>query len=586
MNKTIEGRLFFTKQISGGNNAKTKRFLKGFMARTVNSIGRTVSYTSTKAYGALFLSFGLMTLFLNLGKYYILDNPTVESSSLVIGAIFAFLGIPLMFFDKPMCIATQDFFVTDYLLYDFFFIKKLHKLQNPPSIPVVLAVFIGFIPAFLGFVIPITYVLIGILVATVFFMSFTSPEFSLILTILILPYTSFIPYNDYILAAMSLVVFVSYIFRVILGKRVFYFDIYSILVLIFAVFFAVSGFLGYGDDSFKNTVIFLLLILSYYPANSLIVNRRLADAAVKAIVFSSLPISVYVIVRSAIDFVKSGLDGVFKFYYGSSFGGEGYFLVGAYLLISAIFTMMFFLQKKQRIKKSFYAVFFALNILAIAFSSQIGAVISAIFGIILALFLFSKRISSNFFFPISLIPYFIPLIPGRYLESVSEFLRIEPSINATVEKISQNLSVFLANFFIGVGIGQDSFDAFMGTGGSTADNLFLGIGTSVGVFALAAFFVLLAVNYLHAAMHRVYVKNSSMNIVGIMSTLALSSLIMYGAFGNLFNRIELFYIFFIIFAISTTSLRDAKQEYVDRVGYYDDLRSSEASSIDINLQVR
>ena len=583
MNKTIEGRLFFNKQISGGNNAKTKRFLKGFTARTVNSIGRTIAYTSTKAYGALSLSFGLMTLFLNLGKYYMLDNPTVESSYLVIGAIFAFLGIPLMFFDKPICIAAQDFLVSDYLLYDFFFIKRLHKLQNPPSIPVVLAVFIGFIPAFLGFIIPITYVLVGILVATVFFISFTSPEFPLLLTVLILPYTSFIPYNDYVLAGMSFVVFASYIFRVVLGKRVFYFDIYSILVFIFALFFAVGGFLGYGDESVKNTVIFLLLILSYYPANSLIVNRRLADAAVKGIVFSSLPISVYVIVRFLINLVKNGLDGAFKFYYGSSFGGEGYFLVGAYLLISAIFTMMFFLQKKQRIKKGFYAVFFALNILAIAFSSQIGAVISAVFGIILAMFLLSKRISSKFFFPISLLPYFIPLIPEAYLQSVSEFLRIEPSVSVTVEKLSQNLSVFLANLFIGVGIGQDSFDSFMGTSAPTADNLFLGIGTSVGVFALAVFFILLAVNYLHTVMYKVYVKNSSMNIVSVMSTLALSSLIMYGAFGNLFNRIELFYIFFVIFAISTASLRDAKQEYVDRVGYYDDLRSSETSIIDINL---
>lgn len=583
MEKRERLNLFYSREISGGGNAGTKRFLRSFFVKILGSAGKAVSYTSTKSYGAFSLSFGVLTLLLNFGGYYFAKNPSIEPTHLIIGAIFALIGIPLIFLDRPLCIAVQDFALTDYLFFEFFSVKRMHRLKNPPSIPILLAIFMGFIPAILGFVFPLKYVLMGIGALAVFSISFVSPEFPLILTLLALPYIRFIPYSEYIFTAMSVLSFLSFAIRVLIGKRIYHMDIYSALIFLFGAFMALGGFMGYADASSKSTWIYLALLLSYFPASSLIVNRRLADAAIKSIVFSSLPVSIFVVIRAVVSIIKGGFNSLFPIYYGDSFGGEESFLLGAYLLVSAIFTLMFSLQKKEAAKKTFYAIFCALNLLGIVFSSQLGAAISTVLCVLLAIFIFSKRISSHLIFPVALLPYFIPFIPNAYLDKVSQVLRIAPNISNTVGKLVENVSVFFANILIGVGIGDESYDVYVGVSGERVDNLLIGIGTSVGIFALLIFFGSLVIKFFHTAVYSSYVRHSSVNIVNGMCTIVLSALIMYGAFGNIFKYAELFYLFFVIFGITSATLRDAKKEYDDRIGYYDDGRSSESSAIDINV---
>ncbi len=569
---------FFNKEISGGANAKTKKFLRGYIARAFRSIGMRISYASTKSYGAFSLSFGLLTLLLHLGEYYFLEHHEIAGSSLIIGAAFAIFGIPLMFFDKPMCIAVQEFPLTDYILFEFFSIKRIHRISNPPKMPIFAAILLGTVPAVLGFFFSPVNILVILLFITVLALSFVSPEFCIILMFLCLPYANKLPYSHAILVVMSIIGFVSFVFRVILGKRVFHFDTYGVLILIFGLMVAIGGFLGYGEETKRNTWAFLATLLSYFPVSSLVVNRRIADASLKAIVFSTVPVSVYITVSRIFEVIKNGFGPV---YYGGDLGGKDLFITDAYLIVGALFSIMFAIEHRSKFKKTLYVVYFSLCMIAIFLSAQVSSILCILLCAFVTLFLFSKKISTAFVVPAVLLPYLIPLVPSVYLDKISAALGINPSISETVEKLGERLSVMMSNAVIGIGIGEESYSIVTGTSGPTANNLFFGIATAIGITGLMFFIAVMISKLVHTARYSPYVKNSSVHLANRMSTVAFFGLLIYGAFGNIFDDFELFFLFFAIFGISTATLRDAKKEYEDRVGYYDDARSSESSAIDI-----
>ena len=68
-----------------------------------------------------------------------------------------------------------------------------------------------------------------------------------------------------------------------------------------------------------------------------------------------------------------------------------------------------------------------------------------------------------------------------------------------------------------------------------------------------------------------------------MTALVTVALLIYGAFTNIFENAAVFYLFWAMFGICTSSLKTAKREYDDRLGYYGDLGSAESSAIDVSI---
>ena len=92
--------LFDAVEIKGLSAKSARAFSMGRFARMLRFISRLLAFTTSRIYGLMFLSFGVLTLFLHLGEYYFMDDPRVQVSSLVIGAVFAFLSIFLLFVVK------------------------------------------------------------------------------------------------------------------------------------------------------------------------------------------------------------------------------------------------------------------------------------------------------------------------------------------------------------------------------------------------------------------------------------------------------------------------------------------------------
>ena len=286
---TVNEKVFSARQISGIGIIRTKRLLQGKAAKFLNFIGRSLSYSSTRSYGSFLFSFGILSLLLNLGDYYFRVDGQVSLSVLIICATLVIAAIPFLIFDKPVCIALQDFRFTDYLFFEFFSIKRMRR-TNHVSIPPILALFIGCVPATVAFLTSMELVILIIFITLIVAISFTSPEFPLMLTIVALPYITLIPYDTAVLSALSLLTFLSYFMKVILGKRVFNFGIYDVVILLIGILAFVSGALSDYGMSLRDTGAFIALALAYCPISNLIVNRRLADSAINALIVSAIPI--------------------------------------------------------------------------------------------------------------------------------------------------------------------------------------------------------------------------------------------------------------------------------------------------------
>ena len=578
--KTNE-RLFSSVEISSIGTVGTLRLLRGGVARFFSFITRSLAYTSVRSYGCFFLSFGILSLLLNLGEYYFTAEPEVPLSALVISMALALLSAPLILFDSPMSIAVQNFSLTDKLFFEFFAIKRMRRNATHASISPLFAIFLGFIPAAVGFFVPLEWVLLIISVAVIVTVSFTSPEFPMILTLLVLPYLQIIESSVLILCLLSALTFISYALKVVVGKRVFNLDLYSVSILLIMALAFFSGLFGLGYDSHRNSLVFIALLFAYFPAANMIINRRLADCAMSAVIASAVPVSVISIIEFIVEHSKTpftppaySTPGISAFFVSPT-------ALLAFMLVSATFTLGFAIQKSKRAERIFYIlIFFLENAVCILVAPPFGW-IAAILGFVAYHIIRSRRIPVGITAFIVVLAHLVFLIPGSVLSSVTDYLGVS-SLSDKLAEFKEALRIFSDNSFFGVGIGENSYIA-AGADASGVSNTLLSIAVQEGVFVLVLFLILLLMRFRHFSYYRKYVRTSPMRIAGEFTLLSLVVLLTLGAFENIFADESVLYLFFAVFGICASALREAKREYDNRLAYYGDSRSSKSSELDVGI---
>lgn len=578
-------KVFSTKEISGIGAAKV---LKGKLARALNFLGRSFAYSSTRSYGCFLLSFGLFSVFLNLGEYYFADEPEI-AIPLAIGVALAVLSVPLLIFDKPMCISLQDFSLTDYLLFEFFSIKRMHRNVTHVSISPLLAIFLGFIPAIVGFFVSIQWVILALLIIVVAVVAFTTPEFSMILTLLALPYIPFFPSpkEEIILVSLLLVTLLSFVIKVAIGKRVYNLDIYDVLIALMILFIFIGGIAGYGDDSFKNSLVKIVLLLGYFPAANLITNRRLADCAINAVIISAVPITALAIFEFFLG--EPGFLPVVSYVppYELSKNVSVFFssssVLAAFLLVSSLLTLSFFIQKKNKYKKAFYLAVFVIELFALGLVMQPAAWLAIILVALAYFIISSRKIPTDLLLWFIILPHLLLLLPTKVLDAVAKFLGIFPLYSQKLNSYKEALSVFLDNTFLGVGIGKESYLDASGGAAPTFNNI-LGMATELGIVVLALFLVAVILRLRHISYYRTYVRTSHVRVADDTTALVMLALLIFGIDAYIFADTTVFYLFWVMFGVCTSTLRTAKKEYDDRLSYYGDSRSAESSVIDVQIQ--
>lgn len=573
-------RAFFSREFSGSITQRMKRILSNRFFRFTRAASYLISHISTRAYGAALICFGLLGTvmhFLGLGADGNIANP-------IIGILCSLLAIPFLLADKPLPIFLQDFRPTEYIFFEFFCMKRHSVMESEKPFPIPLAIIIGFVPALLSSVIPFWQIALIIGIVICVYIGIESPEFIFLISLFFLPYLRFIPSYDIVLSAALVLAVISFAIKVMHGKRVLYFEQYDICLGAMLLFVLISGVFIKGVESFSGSVRMIILACGYMLAGNIITNRRLAERSANSIIISGAAASlisaiqfVVVMTQTSGEITNESLSHILS-------RGDG---VAVFLMVSTVFSIGIATQSAGQ-RGALYIISAVLCIVGLVISGEFFALTSLIIGIVAYAIIKSNKLPWLFIPTLLVLSVLLLLLPLDVLDFVFNY---SPSIVSAEELFKLwegSMKAFANNMLVGIGIGKESFVAEMNAlgifGYHDSSNLFIELGLEAGMFALICFILMLITRLKHRSLNYQYTRSSQMGMMSNLSGVCLFGLLAFGMINYIWSEPSAYYLFWCIFGIGSASLRVAKNDYNDRVVYYEESSDFDSSVIDVEIE--
>ena len=570
---------FFTREISGSFTQGMKQLHSRRLFRISHAISELISHISTRLYGTMLLCFGLLSSLI----YFLGISADGGITTPVLGILLAGLSIPFLLTDKPLPVFLQDFRPTDYIFFEFFCMKRHSTMESVKTFPIAVAIVIGAIPALLSVFIPMWQVTLAIAILICIYIGMASPEFIFLSSLLCLPYIRFIPYSEIVFSLAILLALVSFVRKVIYGRRVLYIEQYDILIGIMLLFILISGIFVKGVESFGGSIKMIIFALGYILAGNIITNRRLAELSANSVIISGVAaslISIGQVISTLVRLGSSADQDSFNFVLARQDG------VAVSLMVSMVFAVgMIGVARGGRRALAIISSFLCLTSLVI--SGELLAITSLIIAIGAFVIIRHNKLP-GVFLPLLLgVSVAVLLLPDSFLNIVFASSPSVISAEDLFELWNKSLQVMSHHLAIGIGIGSESFGQEMAAvgvvGHPDSSNLFIELGLEAGILAPMCLIILLITRMKHRSMQYLYVRNSQIERISILSGACLFSLLAFGMVNYIWSDASACYLFWCIFGIGSASLRVAKRDYDDRVIYYEESSAQDSSVIDIEI---
>ena len=570
---------FFTREISGSFTQGMKHLHSRRLLRLSHAISELISHISTRIYGTMLLCFALLSSLI----YFLGISADGSIATPIIGILLAGISIPFLLTDKPLPIFLQDFGPTDYIFFEFFCMKRHSTVEKTKSFPVAVAIVAGVLPALVTVFIPMWQVTLAIIILICIYIGMASPEFIFLSSLLCLPYIRFIPYSEIVFSLAILLALISFARKVAYGRRVLYIEQYDILMGIMLLFILISGIFVKGLESFVGSIKMIVFAMGYILAGNIITNRRLAELSANSIIISGVAASLVSIGQVIATLVKLGAsinqDSV-NFVLARQEG------VAVSLMASLVFAIGMIGDTKG-VKRALAVISALVCFIALFISGEIMAITSLIIAVG-AFFVMRHNKLPGLFLPILLaISVAVLLLPDSFLNIIFASSPSVISAEDLFELWHKSLQVMSHHLAIGIGIGSESFGQEMAAvgvvGHPNSSNLFIELGLEAGILAPLCLIILLITRVNHRSMQYLYVRNSQIEKISILSGACLFSLLAFGMVNYIWSDASACYLFWCIFGIGSASLRVAKRDYDDRVIYYEESSAQDSSVIDIEI---
>ncbi len=443
-----------------------KRISRGFENST---IAKAFSYfadvllgASVKAYGAFLFSFGAYTLLTYFMQAFVFDAAVAESTPLFAGAALC-AAIPLLVSSQTLGVAIESGFLFGKSITDVFGARAnrpgAEKARSVRfGLPVLCGVVCG---AATYFVSPAKIVLSLFAAIAVWFVA-CCPEAGVVLLIFCVPFVSLAEAPSFVLGLMVAVTALSYLFKLIRGKRVFKFGIAELGVLAFLLLTLSGGITANGKADLYPALMHCAMISACFLAVNLIRTKKQLLACLRALVVSAAITSGAGILQYMAGQATSGmLDG--SLFGGISGRADAFFgnpNVLAFYLIAAFPSVLALLFiKGKRKTRAFAFVASVLTFVCVILTWSRAAWVGMAFSVILFLLSISAL-------TLAFLPCFAGgaalaalLLPGSFGARLSNFASRADTANAYRLKTWANVWQMLGdNAVCGIGAGNASFE--------------------------------------------------------------------------------------------------------------------------------
>ena len=569
---------FFTHEISGGVTPRLKKMHSNRFFRFTRSIYNLLCHISTRAYGTALLCFGILGTLM----YFIRLSADTSIATPIVGILFACLSVPLLLVDKPLPIFLQDFKPTDYLFFEFFCMKRHSAMESEKRFPAFVAMIIGFAPAALSYKIPLWQIAVAIGAVVFIYIGLQSPEFIFLTSLVCLPFIRFLPHSDLVFALAILLALVSFIRKVIYGRRIFFIEQYDIIIALMMMCILASGIFVKGEESLFGSIKIILVAVAYLLAGNIITNRRLAELSANSIILSGVITSLVSVVQFILVMSRVGkavtaddlssilarLDGV-----------------AALLMVSTVFAVGMAGQGGRA--RGLFVLFSTLCVIALVLSGEFFAVSALVLGMGAYAVIKSNR-APGLILPVLLAATVLLLfLPTGVLNFLFEYSPSVVSSEILFDIWNKSAGLIVDHPFFGIGIGTESFAQEMASMGLVgypdSSNLFIELALEAGIIAPIFFLLLIMTRMRHCSIQYLYVRNSQMERMANLSGAALFCMLAFGMVNYIWSDTSAYYLFWCVFGIGSASLRVAKRDYDDRVIYYEESSAHDSSVIDIEI---
>ena len=551
-----------------------------------------------RGYGVFLTSFGLYSIFV----YYLrllapgMDNPNSEH---VLPMFFVVIfSIPLLFVKRSLSMSIYTGKITNFLFVKLFgfraelFENKFDTRSYRTSMMIFPGLIFGISTLFVG---P-TDIFLGVAAIIAVCLIMCVPEIGILLAIFMLPFFSLFESPSMILAIVVLVTSMSYLFKLICGKRIFKFELLDVAILSFLGLIYFSGVITIGGImSYRSALISVFLVFGYFLVVNLMRTEEWIKRCILALVSSGTVVAIigilqYILGLSPFDWMDEKLFSDISGRTTSLFENPN--VLAVYLVAILMFVFCSFMLCKEKNVKLLvgFSIFAIIACLILTWSR--GAWLAAIVGALIFAFINSRKTLRYVFLAAGVLPVAIYLIPNNI---VNRFLSIvnltDSSISYRVYTWKGSLKLIKDYFWSGVGYGTEAFSeaysnyAYMGM--ETAEhshNLFLQIMISMGVCGVVVFSIILLfffqknIEYLKAP------SNDSSFVLTSAGAASIICFLVMGMFDYVWYNYRMFFLFWIVLALSIATIRVGKSEI--RKKQTIDRMSDCNYSIEINVDER
>ena len=547
---------------------------RSFFLNLLKSLSRKLLTARLASFGIFFFSYGFYLILIQLIKEYVFPEESLVMSGIIMGGTYMLVGMLFLFSRRNVAYAVYQSKILSVILFEFLGLRvaevveaaklEIKKGWNPPFV-------FGMVFGLISIVVNPLMILAIILLTALVSVVMISPEAGIILMCLGLPFLG----TMHLVALLCLII-ISYIFKLICGRRIFRLQIMDFTIITFLIFVIFGGILTIDGSSFLKMLVFVCFMSVYFVIKNIISSPDLVKRCLYALVLSSALVSAIGIYQNYFGVLSTKWHdiSVFTEIRGrvvSTFDNPN--VLGEFLILIFPITLALMANAKKANERFFLFVCALMSCFCLIFTWSRGAWLGCM--ITTAMFL---CVSSKYFFTAGILS--LPIV-GMFALFQTDSAIIGRLTSFGDSSTSYRLNIWKGVLrmledigFFGIGIGEDAFrkiyPIYSLAGIEAAPhshNLYLQIAVEMGVFALLFFLVFIfmftqfSLSFCRNAMSR----SNRLLCMGIFSGAA--ALLIQGLTDYVWYNYRIFLLFWIIIGLGIAHIYTAKntEEESDRI---------------------
>ncbi len=289
--------------LKGGKSDKNRKrplaavLENGFAAKRVKKTGYSLLTMSCNVYGLFFLVYGAATVILYYALLFITNKYNNGVSGLLTGISVIICSLPLIMKNSSAAETLRTSRLGRRLVFNYFCIPEenlnLEKKLGGTAYMLV-AAFAGLAFGALTYFVHPIYLPLLFVATAVLFTVLASPETGVIITVTFVPFLRYFSISYEILIIMIGITALSYVLKILRGKRTVSFSPAGVMVILYAASIVISGINSEaGYTAFLQSIAGAFIILgSFFMAHNLMRSDKKSDVCLKILLFLVVFISV------------------------------------------------------------------------------------------------------------------------------------------------------------------------------------------------------------------------------------------------------------------------------------------------------